>query len=149
TSDADGDLRTLLSVGSGTNSASISISGNSISYVPSASAPNRNTTDHFSYVVTDGFTGGTATNLIRVNVTSAGAPANIAAILSVANGWKLCFTGTTLYTYHIERAAGLPGSGVTWVEIGSTTTDNTGAGVFVDTNPPAGQAFYRVVWKIE
>src|SRR5205823_1505999 len=45
TTDPDGDALTLLSVGAGTNGATISISGGAILYQPSATDPNRNTTD--------------------------------------------------------------------------------------------------------
>jgi hypothetical protein len=69
TSDIDGDLRTLLWVGTGTNGASISFSGDTIVYQPSATDPNRNTTDYLDYSITDGFSGGMATNKIRITLT--------------------------------------------------------------------------------
>ena len=61
TSDSDNDVLALVSVGSGTNDATITTNSTFIYYVPSASNAYSNTTDHLDYMVTDGFTGGTAT----------------------------------------------------------------------------------------
>jgi hypothetical protein len=54
-------------------------------------------------------------------------------------------SGRAASTYAVERAAGLQNAGTVWTKIGTTTTDNAGQGEFTDTNPPAGQGYYRTV----
>jgi len=147
TSDADGDQTTLVWVGSGTNGATIQISSNSISYLPSGTDPNRNTTDHFDYAITDGFTGGLATNQVAVLVNNpAAAPANMTGIMAVTNGFQITFTGSPGYIYHVQRAAVVGSNDSAWEDLGPVTTDGVGAGVFTDSAAPADQAFYRIVW---
>jgi hypothetical protein len=149
TSDADGDSRTLVSVGAGTNGASISISGSRIFYIPSDSNPNANLTDTFEYAVTDGFTGGMVTNRIQVTISypnGSGQSANMTGITMVTNGVSVSFVGIPGYTYHVERTSAFAGSGTVWQSLGTTTADNVGRGVFTDTNAPAGAACYRTVW---
>jgi hypothetical protein len=150
TSDADGDALTLLSVGAGTNGATISISGDTIVYQPSATDPNRNTTDCFSYSISDGFSGGIATNKIRIDLTGpdpSSQPPWLSRIQIVSSNVILTFTGVAGYSYHIERTPAISSAGSSWTDIGSATTDNIGNAQFTDTSPIPGQGFYRVVWK--
>ena len=146
-SDADGDELTLVSVGSGTNGATVLLFGGSIYYLPSNTDPNRNSVDHLDYAVADGFPGGTVTNQIRIQIqaTAPAAPAVFKGITPGAGGVRLTFTGSANYAYRVERAAGLQGGGTLWSNIGAATTDNAGQGEFTDTQPPAGQAYYRAV----
>jgi hypothetical protein len=145
TSDADGDPLTLVSVGSGTNDATILIFGDSIYYLPSDSHPNRNTTDHVDFAVTDGFPGGTVTNHIRVALEmSSASPATITGITIGLSGVRLTFTGSPNYSYRVERTAAFEAANTVWQEAGSATTDGSGRGEFTDINPPAARGFYRV-----
>jgi hypothetical protein len=149
TTDADGDARTLLWLGSGTNGASVSISGNVISYQPSLTDPNRNTTDCFDYSITDGFIGGMATNKILVTIIGpdpGSQPPVISEISFLTSQVLVRFTGIAGYTYHVERAP-LTGNNLAWIDLGSAATDEAGNAQFTDAAPLAGQAFYRVVWK--
>jgi hypothetical protein len=149
TSDADGDARTLLSVSSGTNGATITTNATYIFYSPSSSNPSSNTTDHLSYVITDGFTGGTATNQIRLNVEDpniGSQSANMTGIAVVGITIQVTFVGIPGYTYRVQRTVTPNGVNTVWGDLGTATASALGAGVFVDANPPAGQAYYRSVW---
>jgi len=150
TSDIDGDLRTLLWVGTGTNGASISFSGDTIVYQPSATDPNRNTTDYLDYSITDGFSGGMATNKIRITLTGPdpGSQPPILTRISALNSQVLLkFTGIPVYTYHVERAPFVSSGASDWIDLGSAATDDGGNAQFTDASPIPGQGFYRVVWK--
>ncbi len=150
TSDADGDLLAVLWVGTGTNNATISISGDSILYQPSDTDPNRNTADCFSYAITDGFSGGTATNKIQVTLSGpdpSSQPPILTRVAMSANQVLLSFTAIAGYTYHVERASSVVNGGSDWTDFGSATTDGTGSGQFIDPSPMPGHGFYRVVWK--
>jgi len=148
-SDAEGDPLTLMSVGSGTNGATVLIFGDSISYLPSSLNSNRNTTDHLLYSVSDGFAGGVVTNRIRITLeTSApGIPAVLTGINVAPNGVSITFTGTAGYTYQIQRTAALQDGTAVWEEVGTATTDGAGLGGFTDTNPLPASGFYRTVWR--
>jgi hypothetical protein len=148
-SDADGDPLTLLTVGAGTNGATVIMSGDLIYYLPSNTHSLCNTTDHLPYVITDGYPGGTATNQIRIKLEapSTANPAIIGEIKMGMNGAELIFTGSPNVAYQIERTTALDPGNTIWLSVGSTTTDGEGRGGFLDANPPAGQGFYRVVWQ--
>src|SRR5437867_10261720 len=149
TSDPDGDLRTLVSVGAGTNGAAISVNGDLISYSLSSSNTQAGVTDQVEYVITDGFPNGLVTNQIFITLTNAiSSPANLTGIMVVPAGIKVNFSGVPGYSYHIERTVALAGSNTVWEVVGSAIADNlSGAGDFTDTNaPPAAQAYYRTVW---
>ncbi|HTD66180.1 MAG TPA: hypothetical protein VK846_06570, partial [Candidatus Limnocylindria bacterium] len=149
TSDADSDVRTLLSVGSGTNSATITNNGTYILYLPSGSNAQSNATDHFDYVVSDGFAGGMATNQVRISLAdpAIGNPsANMTGIVVVGDAIQITFNGIPGHTYHVQRTTAPSGSDTIWEILGTAVADSLGGGVFVDASPPVGQAFYRTVW---
>jgi hypothetical protein len=148
-SDADGDPLDLVSVGSGTNGATVFVFGDSIYYLPSNSNPNRNTTDHLSYVVTDGFLGGTVTNSIHIRLDSMdpGLPAVLTGIVAAGANTYLTFTGSPGYTYWIQRTASLQDAATVWEDLGNATTDGSGGAAYTDSNPLPGNGFYRAVWR--
>jgi len=47
------------------------------------------------------------------------------------------------HQYHVQRAIDLS-AGSEWTDMGPVITDASGQGEFVDSNAPAGQAFYRI-----
>ena len=63
-------------------------------------------------------------------------------VKNTAQGWSISFAVAPGYTYRVQRAASLNGS---WLEVGTLLGPETGVSVFVDTNLPAAQSFYRTV----
>ena len=150
TSDADSDARTLASVGSSTNGATITTNGTWIFYVPPpASNINSNATDYFSYTISDGFAGGTTNGLIRIAVTDSnvGPPSsNLIVATVVSNGMLITFVGIPNYAYRVQRTTTLAGESTGWTDLGTSTVNAGGNGAFTDTSPPSGQAYYRTTW---
>jgi hypothetical protein len=150
TSDADSDARTLASVGSSTNGATITTNGTWIFYVPPpASNVNSNATDYFSYTISDGFAGGTTNGLIRIAVTDSnvGPPSsNLIVATVVSNGMLITFVGIPNYAYRVQRTTTLAGESTGWTDLGTCTVNAGGNGAFTDTSPPSGQAYYRTTW---
>jgi hypothetical protein len=58
----------------------------------------------------------------------------------VPTGIRICFTGVPGRIYNIERALAVTGP---WSTIATTTAPPQGIVEYIDTNPPAGGAFYR------
>jgi hypothetical protein len=147
TSDADGDALTLVSVGAGTNNATVLISGGSIYYLPSDTDPNRNAADQLDYVISDNYAGGTVTNQIRIqtDIAAKAVPAMLTRLSLGTNGVLLTFTGSPTATYQVQRTTNLAAGPSGWLQVGSATTDSNGAAQFTDSNPPAGQGFYRLL----
>jgi hypothetical protein len=150
TSDPDGDERTLDSVGSGTNNAAIWKDDTYIYYEPSDTDPYRNTTDHFSYQVSDG-RGGIAANAIRVTVVTGGDPGsqggNLDGIETVGSHKKIKFWGIHNYAYRVQRTEALNGQNTVWTDLPGTATQvSPGYFEYEDTSPPEGTACYRTVW---
>jgi len=54
------------------------------------------------------------------------------------------FAGYADRTYTIERAESLEGP---WITVASITVDRNGLGTFTDPDPPAGNAYYRAVFR--
>jgi hypothetical protein len=67
---------------------------------------------------------------------------SILSPVSIADGWRLQFTGTPGYTYHIQRAPEVSGP---WTDLGLIVAPDDGLFSFNDTNVPAARAFYRTV----
>src|SRR5262249_31673689 len=129
TSDGDGDALTLVSIGAGTNGATISWDANSITYTPSTTNPNRNTTDHFVYAVRGGFVGGRVSNRVAVVVSGADPATNpplVKRVILGTNNVQVTFHGLPGLTYHLERAATLVNGTNAWTDLGTTTTDGSG-----------------------
>jgi hypothetical protein len=141
----------LLSVGSGTNNATVTISGGNIFYQPSPTDTNRNTDDHLSYTVSDG-RGATASSQIWIQVGNpnpGSSGAGISGIEALGGGhMRVKFRGIPGYTYRVERTTSLSGASTVWTSLGAATElpASSGSFEFEDTNPPGGQAYYRTVW---
>lgn len=149
TSDADGGVVTLVSISSGTNGATIKSIGNAIYYLPSDSDPNRNSTDHLEYIVTDGMAGSHATNSIRILLNDAEprtVAANLLGLASTDTGIKVTFAGVPGFTYRVERAGAFESPGTVWQELGAASANDAGLGEFTDASAPSDKAFYRAVW---
>jgi len=82
-----------------------------------------------------------------VGASAPAAPAVLTGITAVAGKVRLTFTGSAGSTYQVERAASLQPGATVWTQVGTATTDQAGQGVFTDTNPPAGQGYYRAAGR--
>ncbi len=150
TGDDENDTRTLVAVRAGTNNATISMDAARIYYAPSATDPNRNTTDHFSYEISDG-RGGLATNVIRMTVAAGGDPgsqgANIVGLEPAGGCMMVKFRGIPNYQYRIQRTEAMNGQNTVWTELpGPATEVSTGYFEYEDASPPPETGCYRTVW---
>jgi hypothetical protein len=144
TSDADGDARSLLSVGVSTNGSTLFTNGTYIFL-----SPTNDLAESFIYVARDvrssyraGDTVRTATNWITVTVTAQG---GIAYPPVLTNGTAvLNFAGIPGYAYDVQRATNADFSG-TVVLLATTNAPSGGVFIFVDGSPPQPQAFYRLM----
>jgi hypothetical protein len=150
TSDPENDERTLDAVRAGTNNATIWKDATYIYYEPSDTAPNRNTTDHFNYEISDGRSG-LATNAVQVTVVTGGDPGsqggNLQGIETVGTHKKVKFWGIHNYAYRVQRTEALSGQSTVWTDLPGTATQvSPGYFEYEDTSPPPGTACYRTVW---
>lgn len=84
---------------------------------------------------------GSADNLSFVLTPRPDPPFRIVAAQELTtNGWRVAFISLTNRLYTLERSETL----ATWVAVGPPVTGSGGAMWLTDTNPPVGQAFYRV-----
>jgi hypothetical protein len=133
TSDPEGDVRTLQSVGPSVQGASISISGAWILYNPA-----NGNNDSFSYTISDG-QGNTATGTISVmRVNPVGASVNFA--LNGLGQPTMQFAGIPGYPYTIQRSPDLD----VWTGIHTLNAPANGVFTFTDLDPLPGNAFYRM-----
>jgi len=119
-----------------TNGAVVTWSGGDITYTPLLNFAGP---DRFTYTVADG-QGATATSEVEVFVSAVPLPAaNQLTLHSVPEGRVVLFLGTPGATYELERSTNL----LDWTPI-FTNTPLHGVLQYVETNGPAGGAFYRV-----
>ncbi len=135
TSDPDGDVRTLVSVGSSGQGATVSIASGRILYSPA-----NNNDDSFSYTISDGH-GNTATETIRVMVVNP-AGESVGIVLNALHQPTMRFAGIPGYRYTIQRATASLND---WTDIQTFNAPVTGVFSFTDpTDPPLPSAFYRM-----
>jgi hypothetical protein len=143
--DADNDTLTFVSVsGTSTNSGTITVSGQWITYHPPTGYTG---VDAFTYVVTDSH-GSTNTGTVVVNVKPDSALA--AQDLTIENlgggSFRIRGAGVPNYSYRIQYTTTLETP--SWTQAGSpVTADALGVIELTDT-PPNGepQRYYRAVW---
>jgi uncharacterized repeat protein (TIGR03803 family) len=139
-SDPDNDPLNLTTVTSpSAMGAIVTLETNQVSYAPPAGFLGEDT---FGYTITDGNSGlasGTASILVEPRTLAA---ATMLPPITLPGELQLNFTGFANLGYAVERAESLDGA---WTAIGNVLTDDNGAATFTDHNPPAGNAFYRVV----
>jgi uncharacterized delta-60 repeat protein len=73
----------------------------------------------------------------------ANSPSTMLAPSMETSGFRVSFAGVPGLAYTVQRAPGLSGP---WTAIGTVTVGNSGRGTYLDTNPPAGEAFYRTTY---
>lgn len=139
-SDPDNDPLSLTAVMSpSAMGALITLETNVVSYAP---PPGFLGDDTFGYTITDGnggFASGTASILVEPRTLAA---ATMLPPMTSPGALQVNFIGFADLGYTVERAESLEGP---WAAIGNVITDDDGVARFTDRNPPAGNAFYRVV----
>ena len=134
--DADGDPISLVSVGAGTNSATIMTDSSYVYYLPSTGA-SANDNDSLTYTVSDGM-GGTATANIQVEVISATGLAQMSVPTDGVVNIK--FFGVPNYTYVVQTTTNLA---TAWWNLSTNTAGNDGSWLFTDLNATNSQQYYR------
>ncbi|MDB6080721.1 MAG: hypothetical protein JWO82_4468 [Akkermansiaceae bacterium] len=141
--DAEVDPLDITAVAATSNrGGTVSLSSGIITYTPPAGATGFDT---FTYTVTDGVWGGTATGnvYITINANVTAGPPTTAVVLTLSGGTvNGSFTGTANASYVIQRSTDL----ATWTDLPAVTASGTGATQFSDTPPAGSKAFYRVVY---
>ena len=137
-SDPDGDPLTVSAVSpASTNGGGVTLSGSGVTYTPVSGFAG---SDSFTYTLSDG-RGGTATASVLVSVQAdTSASPNMLPLMTTASGTLIRFGGIVGRTYSVQRATAVSGP---WETLGTVTIGSSGLGSFEDTNPPAGNAFYR------
>lgn len=139
-SDLDGDSLSVTAVSNSTNGAIVALTGDSITYTPVSGFVGA---DRFSFTVTDG-KGGFATGSVDVVVVQTPASMlNLVSAQRVGDNYYFKFAGIPGRSYQIERAIEVTGP---WTNIATVVAAPAGLTTFVDTNSPAGSAFYRTVY---
>jgi hypothetical protein len=135
TSDPEGDVLTMQSVGASIQGTPISFSPPWILY-----SPVNNHDDSFDYTISDGH-GHTATGTISVKVVSP-AGASVGFVLNGNGQPVIQFAGIPGYRYTIERATT---DLENWADLHTFTAPVNGVFTFTDpTLPPLPTAFYRM-----
>ena len=131
--DADGDTLTLIGVSTNsTAGGTVSWVGNWVYYQAPAGYTNA---DAFTYTISDGYCGGTATGNVLVQVMTATGPShNFTIHIQPDGSVLLAFAGIPNWTYRIQYADTLPP--VNWTDLSTNTADALGAYQFIDTPPP-------------
>ncbi|MCX8157999.1 MAG: cadherin-like domain-containing protein [Verrucomicrobiae bacterium] len=137
--DVENDALTLVAVQAGTNGATVTLADGLITYAP---PPGFVGQDQFTYTVRDA-RGGTSQGVVRVEVVMPPAQPMplLAPRFTIGGGFAFEFAGQPGRTYIIERAVDISGPWSTVAEIPGAAEGRT---PFVDSQPPAGRAFYRL-----
>jgi hypothetical protein len=134
-----GDPLSITAAGStSTHGGTVVLNDSAITYTPPTCFTG---TDRFSYTVSDGWGGGTATADVVVDVTSDDATSfNMCPLVCSPGCVVVSFAGIVGRTYSVQRAPSVAGP---WTTLGTATVGSNGIATFRDTNPPLGSAFYR------
>jgi MBG domain (YGX type)/Bacterial Ig-like domain (group 3) len=135
--DADGDTLSLVSVGSSTNGATLSVSSGYVLYYDTNTVA-----DQFTYTVTDGY-GGTNSGMVTMNIDSTPLFGQSQVVSVVSGTATLRFAGVPGYSYSVLRSTNLVDWAVLW------TTNAPGDGVFnyADTTAPQANAYYQLEYN--
>ncbi len=138
--DADGDALLLSGVSaSSAQGGQVTLGTTGVTYVPSTGFMG---IDSFTTTLSDG-RGGAVTGLVFVNVnnTQAGTPSgNQISLLAQPDGSiAMFFLGIPTQTYLLQRSTNLQ----QWSTLATLAADENGIILFIDTEPPAGSAYYR------
>ncbi len=136
--DPSSNVVSLASLGISTNGVTLAIRNGYLQYY------NTNlVNDRFTYTVTNSI-GDTASGIITLTAASAQALGGQVNSLTVSGGIAtLNFAGIANYRYQIQVTTNLAGS---WTTLLTTNASASGVFHYIDTNPPVGAAFYRLLW---
>jgi len=142
--DADGDVISLVGIGTSTNVITVTTVGTNYLYYYNTN----NVNDQFSYTVTDGF-GGTNTGLVSIVVSNAATGQITGQFTSfTGNVANLTFHGIPNYSYITERSTNL----TDWVDVVTNSAATNGVISVTDSfgdlgNVPPASAYYRLKWQ--
>jgi len=141
--DADGDPLTVSAVTSpSANGGTVSLSSGTVTYTPPS--PTFAGADTFTYTISDGFLGGTATSTANVTVNLSGPATSIIKYVSLPSPGiaDLRAYGIPGHTYDVQRSPDM----ITWTTISTSpvTAAPNGIVTYEDDSAPATEAYYRL-----
>jgi hypothetical protein len=139
-SDPDHDPLTLSIGGSSTNSGSVTLGGDTVTYTPPHDFLGA---DRFTYSVSDG-RGGAASAFVLIQVRPGdGGSGNMLPLAPITGGYRVSFMGLPGRTYTLQRGPAVTGP---WTTLATVTTDANGLGIYTDTSAPPDTAYYRTTY---
>lgn len=135
--DADGDTLTITSVNSpSTQGGTVSLSGGNVTYTPASGFAG---TDTFTYTISDGFTGGTATSTANVTVRLGNATSSFTASSFHGTEADLRGYGIPTHQYDVQVSTDM----VNWSTLTTVTAAGNGIILYTNYSSPQPTAFYR------
>ena len=139
-SDPDNDPVSFVSVSPSTNGATVTYLNGVVTYTPVTDFVGA---DEFSFTVSDS-SGGQAVGKVEVLVYPGNLPSlNIVSAGREGANFKFTFAGIPGRNYQVQRATAITGP---WSTLATVPAAAGGLTTFVDTEPPAGPAYYRTVY---
>ncbi|PWU11253.1 MAG: hypothetical protein C5B50_23750 [Verrucomicrobia bacterium] len=139
--DPDGDAVTFNGVSeTSTNGGKVVLDANAIIYTPQ---PNYIGLDRFTYTEADDHGGSTSAYVLVTVAASNQETATMLPPIVIPGGYQIGFLALHGVTYNLQRASSISGP---WTTLAAVTTDSNGLGIYVETNGPAGSAFYRTIY---
>lgn len=140
--DADGDLLSLAGFSAtSANGGTIVQQDDLLIYTPPLNFAG---VDTFTYTAKDNWGGTSTTGTVSITVTGVATPPGPVTLMVNLAGDSVTasFSGTPGASYTLQRSLTLEAA--SWVDIDTETASGTGAVEILDSNPPDGQAFYRI-----
>lgn len=142
-SDADGNTLTITAVSAASaQGGTVTLGAGTVTYTP----PNGFVgADSFTVTLNDGLSGSVA-GTVNISVTSlTPVPAGQVAFGFRADGkFDVLFSGTPGQNYHLQRSTDLTTGEAGWATIQTVAAGDDGLIPFLDANPPADHAYYRI-----
>ena len=140
--DADGDALTVTGVSSSSTNGpagNVTLMSGTVTYMPMTGYAGP---DLFTYLVSDGYPGGTVTNSVVVTVRLSSGVTSVFNYVSAPSGGSVTLRGYGVpgNSYEIQKSEDM----MTWTTIGTANALPNGLILFTDPNATNSQAYYRI-----